>query len=58
MKDEHLYGVTTAAALWCTAAIGMTVGQGFYLEAFVSTILVLIILSFLPYIEERIRSND
>ena len=58
LKDEHLYGITTAAALWCTAAIGLAVGQGFYLEAFITTILVLIILSLLPYLEEKIKKND
>jgi len=57
-KEEHIIGLTTAAALWCTAAIGLAVGQGFYIEAFSTTILVLIILSFLPYIEEKIRKND
>jgi len=58
LKDEHIYGITTAAALWTTAGIGMAVGQGFYIEAFLTTILVLIILALLPFIEDKIRKND
>lgn len=57
-KNEHIYGITTAAALWVTAGIGMAIGQGFYLEAFITTILVLIILAILPLIENKIRKND
>jgi putative Mg2+ transporter-C (MgtC) family protein len=56
--EEKVVGATTAAALWATAAIGASVGQGFYLEAFVTTVLVLLILSILPFIEEKIRQHD
>ncbi|NLX61745.1 MAG: MgtC/SapB family protein [Tissierellia bacterium] len=37
-------GLTTAASLWAVAAIGLTVGAGFYFGAFLTTILVIIIL--------------
>jgi putative Mg2+ transporter-C (MgtC) family protein len=37
-------GLTTAAALWIVAAIGMAVGAGFYLGAIVSTAVVLVAL--------------
>ena len=59
--QEKLQGITTAAALWVTAAIGAAIGQGYYLEVFVSSILVLLVLSFLPFIERKItneRSNN
>ncbi|GIW66217.1 MAG: hypothetical protein KatS3mg095_0115 [Candidatus Parcubacteria bacterium] len=56
--QEKLQGVTTAAALWVTAGIGMAIGQGYYLEIFVTTILVLFILSFLPYIERKITNEE
>ncbi len=57
LKEEHIFGLTTAAALWTTAGVGLAVGQGFYLEAFTVTILILIILALLPYIEERLKNE-
>lgn len=57
LREEHVFGLTTAAALWTTAGIGLAVGQGYYLEAFVVTILVLLILAFLPYIEEKLKNE-
>ncbi|MEM5782428.1 MAG: MgtC/SapB family protein [Candidatus Aenigmatarchaeota archaeon] len=53
--EEKLIGATTAAAIWVTAAIGMAIGLGFYLEAILATILTIIILAFLPYLEEKIK---
>lgn len=40
----HVIGVTTAATIWATAAIGLTVGFGRYLLAAGTTILLLITL--------------
>lgn len=57
LREEHIFGLTTAAALWTTAGIGLAVGQGYYLEAFTVTILVLLILSLLPYIEEKLKNE-
>lgn len=37
-------GLTTAASLWVVAAIGLTVGAGFYLGAIATTFLVMITL--------------
>jgi len=36
-------GVTTAATIWITAAIGIGIGTGFYLPAFASLVLVLLL---------------
>ena len=44
MKRTHVSGLTTAAGLWVTAAIGMGAGSGLYLMAGVCTALVLICL--------------
>lgn len=44
-KDKGVVtGLTTAASLWAVAAIGLTVGAGFYVGAVLTTILVIIIL--------------
>ncbi len=47
----HLKGITTAATLWITAAIGMAAGLGEYGLAIASTLLVFFVLTFLYYFE-------
>ena len=44
-EKDKVKGITTAASLWATAAIGLATGIGDYPIAVVVTILVLIILS-------------
>ncbi|HDN63048.1 MAG TPA: MgtC/SapB family protein [Candidatus Bathyarchaeota archaeon] len=44
-EEEKIVGITTAASLWSTAAIGLTAGAGDYLLSVIATILVFIILS-------------
>ena len=47
-------GLTTAASLWAVAAVGLTVGQGFYSAALVTTVTVIVSLYVLGLIEKRI----
>ena len=47
-------GLTTAASLWVVAAIGMTIGAGMYVAAFVTEILALASLVWLNRIERKI----
>lgn len=47
-------GLTTAAIIWFTAAIGMGIGGGEYLISAITVIAGMIILWLLPYIEQRI----
>lgn len=44
-SEQGVNGLTTAATVWTTAAIGTAVGSGFYLIAGGTTICVLIVLS-------------
>ncbi|RAP74959.1 MgtC/SapB family protein [Paenibacillus montanisoli] len=46
-------GLTTAASLWVVAAIGLTVGAGFYYGAAVLTLLVVVSLFFLNKFEKK-----
>ena len=46
-------GLTTAAGIWVSAAIGMAVGAGLYLIAFVATLCVLFVLSSLEKYEHK-----
>jgi putative Mg2+ transporter-C (MgtC) family protein len=50
-------GLTTAAGIWLTAAIGMTVGLGLEALAIVCTVLAIVILAVLPRLEKRIGSG-
>ena len=51
-------GLTTAAGIWATAAIGMTVGLGRETTAVISTVLVLVILSLLLRLERRVARDQ
>lgn len=53
-KDSKLTGLTTAAGLWVVSAIGMTVGFGYYIAAFFTTIFTLAIFTLLWYVEEKL----
>lgn len=47
-SESTVHGLTTAAGIWLTAAIGMTAGMGRELTAILSTVLAWVILSLLP----------
>lgn len=52
-------GITTAASIWITAAIGIAVGVGFYVGAVTTTIIAAITLEFLGKVERKIiKSKD
>lgn len=51
-------GLTTAAGLWVTSAIGMTCGAGMYALAVATTIMVLICLEALNYILHRFGNKS
>ena len=54
---EEIKGLTTAASIWATAAIGIAAGMGREMTAILSTILALVILAALPRIERYIDSD-
>ncbi len=47
-------GLTTAAGLWVTSAIGMTAGVGMYLLAATSTLMVLLCLEAMNFVHHRL----
>lgn len=51
MRRDGVRGLTTAAAIWTVAAIGMACGAGFYWEAAAATGLTIFVLYFLRYVE-------
>jgi putative Mg2+ transporter-C (MgtC) family protein len=57
MRDtQRVTGLTTAAAIWLTAALGMGIGAGEYALSGVVTAVSLIVLWFFPYLERWINS--
>ncbi len=50
----RIIGLTTASTIWLTAALGMGIGSGHYGFAAAATGIMLIVLWFFPWIEERI----
>jgi len=50
-------GLTTAASIWITAAIGILTGIGFYFAALIGTVLVLGTLSAFRWIEARMPTE-
>jgi putative Mg2+ transporter-C (MgtC) family protein len=51
-------GLTTAAGLWFTAAIGVAVGMGNEATALVSTVLALIVLHVMPLMISKKEGNE
>jgi putative Mg2+ transporter-C (MgtC) family protein len=54
--DNRVNGLTTAATIWVTAALGMGVATGYYLFTWITTAIVLISLFLLMKMETRIDS--
>lgn len=54
-QRENDTGLTTAASIWITAAIGVTVGMGFEATAVLSTLITLGILALLPRYRNRLK---
>ena len=53
----QITGLTTAAGLWATAAIGLALGAGFYEAAFITSALILITVTILHRLEYRITKR-
>lgn len=44
MRGDHVMGLTTAASVWTTAAIGLAAGVGMYLIAFIIAVVTVLVL--------------
>ena len=49
-EEEHIEGLTTAAGIWLTAAVGIAAGMGREASAVLGTVLAFLILALLPHI--------
>ena len=57
-EHDHITGLTTAAGLWTTAAIGIACGVGFYLGAVLGTLVVALTSAILFKLEARGRKKN
>lgn len=57
-EDDKMTGLTTAATIWATAALGMSIGSGHYILALSGTVLVVFILLILTYVEPYIDRRN
>lgn len=55
--DNKIDGITTATTIWATASIGMAVGSGYVYLSLLGTVLVLLILSALIFLQNYIDSS-
>ncbi|MET3535969.1 MgtC/SapB family protein [Chryseobacterium limigenitum] len=55
--DNKIDGITTATTIWATASIGMAVGSGYVYLSLMGTVLILLILSSLTYLQNFIDDN-
>ena len=58
LQKHAVRGLTTAAGLWVTSAIGMTAGSGMYVLAATATALVLICLEGMNVVHRRLMGHQ
>lgn len=53
LRQEVIRGLTTAAALWSVAAVGLAAGSGMYIAALAATVLILFVLAGIKWMEKK-----
>lgn len=49
-SNEGISGLTSAAMIWAASGIGIAIGTGFYIEAGLAVILLILAVNFVPYL--------
>ena len=58
MKNKHVSGLTTAAGLWVTGAMGLSVGSGLYEMAVLCTVMILACMELMHYFTIRLGERQ
>lgn len=58
VDGNRIRGITTAAGIWTTACVGISVGAGYYLIGFFVVILMLVVMHSLKPLINKFRSNN
>ncbi len=56
-EDNQVKGLTTACVIWIVAAIGMSIGAGYYEQATGVTLVVLLALLIFPFLEDMAETR-
>ncbi|MEG2814297.1 MAG: MgtC/SapB family protein [Oscillospiraceae bacterium] len=56
--NKQIKGLTTAAGLWASACMGLSIGAGHYLPAIVSCILILVVMSVLNNVDKWVYQRS
>lgn len=56
-RASQVTGLTTAAGLWTTAAVGIALGVGFYWAAILTTVLIFVAIRLLAALEHAVRKR-
>jgi putative Mg2+ transporter-C (MgtC) family protein len=56
-RNSNVFGLTTAAGIWASSGIGLAAGGGLYFAACAATALILITLTAIKSLEERIAAK-
>jgi putative Mg2+ transporter-C (MgtC) family protein len=57
-SPQEVRGLTTAASIWVSAAIGLAVGCGFLSGAFITTVIAFLTLAFLKVVERKLEKEE
>lgn len=55
-EENRVSGITTATTIWMVAALGMAVGAGYLQAAVIATVIVLLVLIGLVYVQNKIEN--
>ncbi len=56
--EQRMHGVTTAASIWVVTAVGVAAGAGFYLTSVGATVLIVIVLLVVGWVEHLVGFKD
>lgn len=54
---NRIKGLTTAAALWASAAMGLAIGVGYYTISLIAFLIIFVVLTLLPVLENSINRH-
>lgn len=57
-SPQEVRGLTTAASVWVSAAIGLAVGCGFIVGGLITTLIAILTLSFLKIVERKLEKEE
>jgi putative Mg2+ transporter-C (MgtC) family protein len=57
-QGVSIIGITTAATIWCSAAIGCLAAAGYFMETAISTAFIIIITFLMHYVDDWIAKRN